>query len=239
MTNDEGATLTIIPIVRRELMADVSGRRLQSERAIFAALLAAVIVGVFGTWCYSAGGEVTSLTMARMTDNALAWSLICHTALYASVVIRGAFSIARERERRTLDFLLVTRMSSAEIVLGKLAGCLVGACGVLAAGFPIMLLFHVLGGVDLRLLLLADAGFLSTILFFGSWAIWISVEARTGRLAAVAPMLIVATLADRPVQCERVPAAIRHPPARLGRHRERVARLQRPHESGLSAWLRG
>ena len=191
LTDDEGATLTILSIVRRELMADVSGRRLQSERATFAALLAAVIVGVFGTWCYSAGGDVTSLTMARITDNALGWSLICHTALYASVVIRGAFSIAKERERRTLDFLLITRMSSAEIVLGKLAGCLVGACGVLAAGFPIMLLLHVLGGVDLRLLLLADAGFLSAILLFGSWAIWISVEARTARLAAAAFMLIL------------------------------------------------
>ncbi len=80
--------------------------RLQSERATFAALLAAVIVGVFGTWSYSAGGEVTSLTMARITNNALGWSLVFHTALYASVVIRGAFSIAKERERRTLDFLL-------------------------------------------------------------------------------------------------------------------------------------
>jgi hypothetical protein len=181
----------MIAIFRRELMAGASGRRLHSERATFAALLAAVIVGVFGTRSYSAGGEVTSLTMARIADNALAWSLVCHTALYATVVLRGAFSIARERERRTLDFLLLTRMSSAEIILGKLAGCLVGACGVLAAGFPIMLLLHVLGGVDLRLLLLADVGFLSTILFFGSGAIWVSVEARTGRLAAVAPMLIV------------------------------------------------
>ena len=51
-----------------------------------------------------------------------------------------------EKDRRTLDFLLATRLSNAEIVLGKLAACMTFLAAEFAVGLPIMLLLQSAGG---------------------------------------------------------------------------------------------
>jgi ABC-type transport system involved in multi-copper enzyme maturation permease subunit len=175
--------LTIIPILRHEMVTAARHGRLQAERRGFVGALFVLVVGSFGAWYYWADGELTSATMARIADEVLRWSLAFHGGLFATVMLRGALSIARERERRTLDFLLVTRMSSAEIVLGKLAACVIMTLAMMAAGLPVMLLLHVLGGADLRLILLAYAGFASSIVFLSAVALWISAELPDRRAA--------------------------------------------------------
>ena len=62
-------------------------------------------------------------------------------------------------------------------------------CATLAAGFPVILLLHTLGGIDLRLIALCYASAASSILFASSLAIWISAEARGVSLAYVAFLL--------------------------------------------------
>jgi ABC-type Na+ efflux pump permease subunit len=59
-----------------------------------------------------------------------------------------------EKDRRTLDFLLATPLCNAEIVLGKLAACMIELVAGFAAGLPIMLVLHALGGIDLRLMVI-------------------------------------------------------------------------------------
>ena len=53
--------------------------------------------------------------------------------------------IAEEKERRSLTHLLTTRLTSAEIVLGKLAAGLVQYASCLATGLPILLMLPLLG----------------------------------------------------------------------------------------------
>jgi ABC-type Na+ efflux pump permease subunit len=93
------------------------------------------------------------------------------------VTVRAALSIAGEKDCRTLDFLLATRLRNAEIVLGKLAACIAVFVADLAAGLPVMLLLHLLGGVDLRLIALAYAGLITTAFFLIALAIWVSTRA--------------------------------------------------------------
>ncbi|HZW34908.1 MAG TPA: ABC transporter permease subunit, partial [Isosphaeraceae bacterium] len=183
--------MTIIPIFRWGLVAAAREGRLQGERSTFAGGLAIIVVGTFGAWYYWSDGQITSRTLGRVTDQALGWTSLFHFAICASFALRGAAAIAKERDRRTLDFLLATRLNNAEIVLGKLAACLLVGFGTLAAGLPVLLLLHVLGGVDLRLILLGLAGFASSVLFISSWAIWFSAEARSFRMAAAPFMLLV------------------------------------------------
>jgi ABC-type transport system involved in multi-copper enzyme maturation permease subunit len=73
----------------------------------------------------------------------------------------AAGAIAEERQRRTLDDLLVTQLSSGSIVLGKLAARWLHVAAVLIAGLPVLSLMQCWGGVDLLLLL---AGFAITLL---------------------------------------------------------------------------
>jgi hypothetical protein len=84
--------------------------------------------------------------------------------------------IAGERERRTLGDLLTTRLTSAEIVLGKLAAGLVQYFGCLATGFPIVGLLPLLGGVGPHLILLAYAGTASTAVFLSGLSLLVSIH---------------------------------------------------------------
>ncbi len=159
--------LSIIPIFRRDLVAaarEREGRRLHSERSSFAVTLVASVLGTFGAWTYWSDGSVTHRTIARRVNDAAGLCLLVHFGLFASIMVRGVWPIAQERDRRTFEFLLAARMTNAEIVLGKLASCLVMAWATMAAGFPAVLLLHVLGEIDLRLIALCYAAFASSIL---------------------------------------------------------------------------
>lgn len=86
-----------------------------------------------------------------------------------------AGSISGERERRTLELMLTTKMTPADIVLGKLMASLSTMGLLVISSFPILAMVFVYGGVtmkDIGLLLLcyAAAAFL--------WEAWASAVRR-------------------------------------------------------------
>jgi ABC-type transport system involved in multi-copper enzyme maturation permease subunit len=175
--------LTIIPIFRREMVAAARQGKLQGERLSFAILMSLLSGGSFAAWLYWAEGILDSGTMSRIAYEALKWSAAAQGGIVGPILVRAGMSIVKERERRTLDFLLGAPLSGAEIVLGKLVACVTMSLSLLAAGFPLMLLIHVLGGVELRLILLIYPAFTATVLFVSAMAIWISAEAPDRRVA--------------------------------------------------------
>ena len=87
-----------------------------------------------------------------------------------------AGSICLDRARGTLTHMLVTDLSSAEIVLGKLAARLVPVLGLLACALPLMEILALVGGLDPNALLGAFVVALgiavlgsSLALFFSLW----------------------------------------------------------------------
>ncbi len=93
-----------------------------------------------------------------------------------------AVVVAEEKERRTLTHLAMTRLTSAEIVVGKLAAGLVQYAAWLATGLPVLILLPLLGGVDPRWVLLTTAGTASTAYFVAGLSIVVSTAApRAGR----------------------------------------------------------
>ena len=180
----EGTTLSIIPIFHRELMVAVRRERVHWQRVVSAGLLLAIVLGTFATWYYWEAGRVTNRLMARIAEQAFLWVIGCHGAcLISPVVTRGAMSIAGEKDRRTLDFLLATRLSAAEIVLEKCAAGLVVGLTEMLAGLPIVLLLHILGGIDLRLIGLAYAGIATTGFFLAALSMGFSTVAPDARSA--------------------------------------------------------
>ena len=59
-----------------------------------------------------------------------------------------AGAICLDKARGTLDHMLATDLSNAEIVLGKLGARLVPVLGLIACGLPIAALAGLLGGID-------------------------------------------------------------------------------------------
>ncbi len=89
-----------------------------------------------------------------------------------------AGAICLDRARGNLAHMLVTDLSDAEIVLGKLAARLLPVLGLVACSWPVMALCSLLGGIDPKALSLAFAVIVATALFGCALAIALSVWAR-------------------------------------------------------------
>jgi ABC-type Na+ efflux pump permease subunit len=182
--------LTVTPILFRELVSVARKRGTLTGRSLFAGLLLAVIFATLASWYYWEQGHLSPAVMRRVAQQSFLWIVAVHASLIVVVGTAGAIAIAGEKERRTLDFLLGTRLSNAEIILGKVAACLAALFMILAAGFPVMLLLHVLGAIDLGLIGLAYAALASTAFLVLAVSIWISVGASDSRSAAGGAMFV-------------------------------------------------
>ena len=67
----------------------------------------------------------------------------------------AAGGISEEKEKKTLVYLLVSDLTSREILLGKFAGRVVFLLGVMFAGLPILALTTLYGGVSIEFLLMS------------------------------------------------------------------------------------
>ncbi len=173
--------MTINPIFTRELVAAARRGRMLRDRAIVAAFFLGLIVATFGAWYFAEGQFVSRRMMSGVAWQSFLWIVAFHLGL---VPYRpAAHAIAEEKDRRTLDFLLATPLSNAEIVLAKLAACLVQFGMYAATGLPVMLLLHVLGGVDIRIIGLVYVALACFAFLLTTFSIWISVIARDARLA--------------------------------------------------------
>src|SRR5262245_29607322 len=167
--------LDITPVLNRELMTAARKSGLWGNRGFFAGTMLAIVLVTFAARYYWDGGHDSPALMTRVAFQSFLWIVFFHGILImGAVTVRAAPSIAGEKERRTLDFLLATRLGNAEIVLGKLAACMAVFVADLAAGLPVTLLLHLLGGVDLGLITLAYAGLITTAFFLIALAIWVS-----------------------------------------------------------------
>ncbi len=80
----------------------------------------------------------------------------------------SASAVAQEKDRRTLILLLMTRMSNAELVLGKLCASLLHVFVMLAAALPVFMMIPLFGGVSFAQVIQAFAITAVTVLAAGS-----------------------------------------------------------------------
>ena len=96
--------------------------------------------------------------------------------LAAPAATAGAICV--DRARGTLTHMLVTELSDAEIVLGKLAARLLPILGLVACTWPVLAICSLLGGIDPTALTLAFAIILAVALLGCTMALALSVWAR-------------------------------------------------------------
>ncbi len=95
-------------------------------------------------------------------------------AFFAALL--AASEVAHEKDRRTLILLLLTSLSNAELVLGKLLASLLGVFVALIAALPVFMLAALLGGVSYGQIARVTAVTFTTVLCCGSlgslFALW-------------------------------------------------------------------
>jgi ABC-type transport system involved in multi-copper enzyme maturation permease subunit len=110
--------------------------------------------------------------------------------------LSAASTVAREKDRRTFILLLLTDMSDAEIVLGKLLGSLLPIGLMLIAMLPVLALLLLLGGITPEQVLKAWLVLVATALAAGSVggliALWRDKTFQALALSVLALVLYVA-----------------------------------------------
>ena len=220
--------MTIIPILRRELVAAARKAQLQSGRSFFAGMLLAIVLGTFGAWYYWDQGSVSPQLMGTRREAVVPVDRVAlHAISIFGVATAAALSIAGEKDRRTLDFLLATRLSNAEIVLGKLDVFPDLFLSTVVAGLPVMLLLNTLGSIDLGLILLTYAVLRLHGVFPGV-ALDLGFDRRSDSRQRHFLDPLHDRLAGRSLLRGLRLSSVRHPTARLRLDRECLAPGQQP-----------
>ncbi len=174
------------PIYERERRASSRRGRLPAFLALFNGFLAAVAMfAVIMTFRQMDKTGQISYASFLQIFRALGWILFTFVAAVMPALTAG--SISGERERRTLDLILATRMKPADIVLGKLASAMAVVLVMLLSSLPVFMAVLMYGGVRLRDFAAPAGCILLTALLGGSAGIFFSaVCRRTATAAAMA-----------------------------------------------------
>jgi ABC-type transport system involved in multi-copper enzyme maturation permease subunit len=135
---------------------------------------------------FKAGPAIDPRDMPNFAAEFFTWCMVVQFAavlLLTPTVVADA--IARDKERRALDFLFVTALTDREIVLGKLGSRLAYLVGVVMTGLPILALTQLFGGVEPRLLLGSYAALFATLVSLGALCLYCSVVSQTALQATV------------------------------------------------------
>jgi ABC-type transport system involved in multi-copper enzyme maturation permease subunit len=134
-------------VLERELRIAPRSRAMYIARAVYAGMLLLIVATcwlvVTGTQSIETAGETGrfAATLLRI----LAPLQLVLASLAAAAV--SAVSVTSEKDRRTLELLLVSSLTDAEIVLGKLAASLLQVLLLLLSAIPVFALVSLFGGV--------------------------------------------------------------------------------------------
>jgi hypothetical protein len=159
--------------LRRALFTSVRRGTAFHDRVAAVTVAAAVVAGCVLFWD-RCGWDRTTVAGAALFGLSTFGVMIAGLALIA-MALAGAQSIALERDCKSLDSLLATRLSTAEIVLGMMVTGLVRSTNWLAAALPVVVLVAIAGGVPPLLVLLTAAGLASSL--FAAAALNVAVSA--------------------------------------------------------------
>jgi ABC-type transport system involved in multi-copper enzyme maturation permease subunit len=122
--------------------------------AMRAGFLSAILVGIMFAWQtvaqrYRSGQTVSLSTLADFGQTLFTTIVTIEvTLVLLAAPAATASSICLDKARGTLDHMLATDLSNAEIILGKLGVRLVPVLGLIACVLPLAALAGLLGGID-------------------------------------------------------------------------------------------
>jgi ABC-type transport system involved in multi-copper enzyme maturation permease subunit len=153
--------------------------------------------------------EVSIRTAADLAESFfVSFSYVQILAILAIAPAMAGGSIAQERERRTLEYLLATDLTTTEIVFGKLASRVLQIAAAVLAGLPVMFIAGLLGGIAPRRLLMVMLLSATTLLVVCCMAMAISTRAPRARDGVTRTYFTLAALLLGPICAMGISASI-------------------------------
>lgn len=172
------------PVYQNEVKMSVRTIRLALLIMGFNGILAVLtLVSLYGAVNRSRFSGSVQFESVIQTYSTVAYIEFAMFMLLIPAVTAG--SISGEKERKTLDLLLTSRMSTLSIVLGKLRASLNLVRILAISSLPVLSLVFIFGGIRIRDLLLAICALLITGFFVGSVGILCSTVSRKTTTATV------------------------------------------------------
>jgi len=166
-------------------------------------LFVALLVTYLAAFPRELEGLKPGLVQARLSafgqQFSLALLIVQAAVVFVLTPLFVAGSIVEETERRTLEFLLSTDLQAREIVLGKLWPRILLVFGVVLAGWPVLAITEVWGGVDVAFVATGSLVVLGELWAIAGISAACAVGARTLRKAIVRSYLWSALLLVLPV----------------------------------------
>ena len=134
-------------VFERELRVAPRTRGVYVARAVYCGGLLAIIATC---WLVVTGSQAVSTVgdTARFAATLLRiLTPLQLTLAMLAAALTAATAVSLEKDRRTLELLLVSRLSDAQLVVGKLAGSLVRVLLLLLAAVPVFAIAAVFGGI--------------------------------------------------------------------------------------------
>jgi ABC-type Na+ efflux pump permease subunit len=162
------------PMFRHEYRSATRGRRPFVFRLVFAAVLGLVAL-LIGLVVYSAKSGDSDRTRMLYFGRAVFIATVCIEMLFLAFFVASYVggSVAEEREKDTLPMLLLTRLTSVEIVLTKAVARWLPAINLPLIGLPVLVVAAWAAGLEVEslcamLLLLSSSAFMATLAILAS-----------------------------------------------------------------------
>jgi ABC-2 type transport system permease protein len=163
-------------VVVREMRSRMRGWRTAAIITIYLAILAGITAAML---IGDANTQSTLSQSAQAGANMFAGLSLFQLLLLIFITPASAApAISGERQRQTLDLLLVTKLSSTSIVAGKLVAALSFDVLLLLCSVPLFSIVFLFGGVDPGQFIEMYGVFFSTVLVLGAASLCISTLMR-------------------------------------------------------------
>jgi ABC-type transport system involved in multi-copper enzyme maturation permease subunit len=179
------------PVVQYELITTARRGRFYLARVIYGLSLLFLLWNQFQFFSanHPAGGTIEQVqSFAESTFIQFAGAQGAALLLLIPALVAGV--IADEHQRKTLHYLLASRMSSAEIVLGKLGARMVHVGAFIALGVPVVCLLALYGGLNPENVYYVYLGTFTTVLCASGLSVLVSIMARRPRDAVVVAYIL-------------------------------------------------
>ncbi len=184
--------MLIGPVFQREIITTPRGLRFYLTRAGYVAALFGL---VFTAWLILFGSKQQSGLGDLARFGSAIFTVIAPLQLAMAVAFSAlltAASVAQEKDRRTLDLLLMTNLSNTELVLGKLLASMLGVIVPAVAAIALLMLITLLGGVSYQQVFRVVAVTFGTAAVAGSLGSTIALwRERTFQSLALTTLLLV------------------------------------------------
>jgi len=156
--------------------------RMRSWRAPVILTLYLGLLGAFGYAAFVAaavlgpGQRIGSAQIGAIVFSSLAFIQLSLVSLFAPALAAGA--ISGERERQTFDVLLVSRMTAAGIVVGKLVASVAFMLLLILSALPLFAAVFLFGGIDFEQFLVTQVLTVTTAVSIGAVSLFLSAVFR-------------------------------------------------------------